>query len=323
MDHIKKQPTAAGTLPNDTVEMCLADPNLLDRVSTWSLDFRQLEPGPMTTRIRLRQGRVLNLLEIAMDRAVHQTGLAPPGTVSFGIPLSEGINHWHNRHPDPDGLLSFGTTDGFEGVSNASFQGLTLSVDQSAIEALCASLGVPFPTSLAAGGVVADTAGHASLPSITRKVLAYLDGGSPSCRNTEEEILAAMLNTCASHRSITDRSTAHARARALRVALEFMEQSAEENPPLSLICETAAVSERTLNRAFNERFGVGPKAYLLRLRLGRVHQDLLRHDPAELVSCIANRWGFWHMGQFAKDYQAHFGKLPSDTLRQTTTHRPV
>jgi len=29
---------------------------------------------------------------------------------------------------------------------------------------------------------------------------------------------------------------------------------------------------------------------------------------------MANRHGFWHMGQFAKDYKNLFGELPSQTL---------
>ena len=322
MDHIKNQPNATGTSPAGVTEMCLADPNLLDQVSAWNLDFRQLEPGPLKTKIRVRQGVMLSMMEISMDRAVHQTGLAPPNTVTFGIPLSDGITHWHNRRPTCCELLSFGTSNGFEGVSDSGFHGLTLSISQTEIVTLCERLGVPYPSLLNSGCVVPDTADLPSLPGMTRKVLACLYGRSPICRNTEEELLADMLETCAESGLTADRSTARTRARAVRIALEFMEQSAEDNPPLSHICKAAAVSERTLNRAFNERFEIGPKAYLLRLRLGRVHQDLLRHDPSELISWIANRWGFWHMGQFARDYQAQFGKLPSETLRQTTLYSP-
>jgi len=34
-----------------------------------------------------------------------------------------------------------------------------------------------------------------------------------------------------------------------------------------------------------------------------------------IIADLANEWGFWHMGQFAKDYQRQFGELPRDTLR--------
>jgi hypothetical protein len=43
-------------------------------------------------------------------------------------------------------------------------------------------------------------------------------------------------------------------------------------------------------------------------------------DPKVTVVCpngdVANRWGFWHMGQFAADYKRQFGELPSATLKR-------
>jgi AraC family transcriptional regulator, ethanolamine operon transcriptional activator len=83
------------------------------------------------------------------------------------------------------------------------------------------------------------------------------------------------------------------------------------------LCSNTGVALRTLNRAFRERFGIGPKAYLMRRRLSSVRTELLRTPADTLVADVANRWGFWHMGQFARDYKATFGELPSETLRQS------
>jgi len=64
------------------------------------------------------------------------------------------------------------------------------------------------------------------------------------------------------------------------------------------------ISDRTLLRLFQDRFHVSPKAYLNRLRLNGTHQELRRADTMKgRISDIANRWGFWHMGQFAADYR--------------------
>ncbi|NIU08828.1 MAG: helix-turn-helix domain-containing protein, partial [Phycisphaerae bacterium] len=53
-------------------------------------------------------------------------------------------------------------------------------------------------------------------------------------------------------------------------------------------------------------------------RLNRVHRDLLKgKSRGKKVSDIANRWGFWHMGQFASDYRRFYGKLPSETLMKS------
>jgi transcriptional regulator GlxA family with amidase domain len=68
-----------------------------------------------------------------------------------------------------------------------------------------------------------------------------------------------------------------------------------------------------MNRAFRERFGIGPKAYLLRQRLSRVRAALVAAPIDTVIADIANEHGFWHLGQFAKDYRTMFGELPSET----------
>ena len=40
----------------------------------------------------------------------------------------------------------------------------------------------------------------------------------------------------------------------------------------------------------------------------------MRKSSTYSVADAANEWGFWHMGQFAKDYRRMFGELPSETL---------
>ena len=98
-----------------------------------------------------------------------------------------------------------------------------------------------------------------------------------------------------------------ARSRALRVALEILDDPAAL--PLSVLdlCRAADVSPATLYRAFQESFGVGPKRYLQIRSLSGVRHDLLTAPADSLVIEIANRWGFWHMGQFAADYRRQFG----------------
>jgi AraC family ethanolamine operon transcriptional activator len=50
--------------------------------------------------------------------------------------------------------------------------------------------------------------------------------------------------------------------------------------------------------------------------LAGIREELRRSGPPVKVHHVANRWGFWHMGQFARDYQRQFGELPSETLLQ-------
>jgi AraC family ethanolamine operon transcriptional activator len=83
------------------------------------------------------------------------------------------------------------------------------------------------------------------------------------------------------------------------------------------ICRVANVSERTLQYAFRERFGITPKSFLQALRLNGVHRDLKNADSAPTkITDVAIRWGFWHMSQFAIEYQRFFGELPSETMNR-------
>ena len=81
------------------------------------------------------------------------------------------------------------------------------------------------------------------------------------------------------------------------------------------ICGAIGVSERTLQYAFQEQLGVTPKQYLQSVRLGGVRRDLRGSEPSIKIADVANRWGFWHLGQFAADYCRQFGELPSENCR--------
>ena len=74
-------------------------------------------------------------------------------------------------------------------------------------------------------------------------------------------------------------------------------------------------NESDEERAFVERFGLGPKAYYSAMRMQRVRAVLLAGGPSVRIADVAARWGFWHMGKFARDYRALFGRLPSEDLR--------
>ena len=96
----------------------------------------------------------------------------------------------------------------------------------------------------------------------------------------------------------------------------FVALYAGDNIKIADICHAADVSERTLQYAFVERFGIGPKEYLNAFRLFSARRRLRAADPRTMnVADVANECGFWHLGQFAADYRERFEELPSQTLR--------
>lgn len=82
------------------------------------------------------------------------------------------------------------------------------------------------------------------------------------------------------------------------------------------LCELTHVSRRTLQYSFESILGISPLQFLRTARLNQVRRAL--SDPLhELpIAITAANWGFWHPGQFAKDYKALFAENPSETVRR-------
>ena len=80
------------------------------------------------------------------------------------------------------------------------------------------------------------------------------------------------------------------------------------------LCRELGVSERTLHYAFQEVRGLSPMAYFKAVRLNGARRELKSAAATATVHEIAQRWGYWHTGEFAAAYRRLFGELPSQTL---------
>lgn len=119
--------------------------------------------------------------------------------------------------------------------------------------------------------------------------------------------------------ALDDDASPGPRPSRLRPVLDHMEAHADQRLTPGDLARVGCMSVRALHAAFHDELGVPPMAHLRRIRLDRVHADLLRATPgagARRIGDVAVRWGFFHPSRFARQYQERFGELPSQTARQ-------
>lgn len=98
-------------------------------------------------------------------------------------------------------------------------------------------------------------------------------------------------------------------------AREYLFENATEPVTVLELCNELYVSRRTLQNAFQQVLGIGPNAYLKTIRLNAVRRELVSpYSKQTTVKDAAMQWGFWHLGQFATDYQRLFNEKLSETL---------
>jgi AraC-like DNA-binding protein len=103
--------------------------------------------------------------------------------------------------------------------------------------------------------------------------------------------------------------------RTVKTAVDLIESVPERPWTASELAAAAGASVRSLEDGFRRHVGVSPMAYLRQCRLERVHAELREATgPGTTVGAVAYRWGFAHLGRFARAYRSRYGENPSDTL---------
>lgn len=75
------------------------------------------------------------------------------------------------------------------------------------------------------------------------------------------------------------------------------------------------ITQRMLERAAREIYGVTPNYWLRLARLNGAYKELLR-GPNTSIMDLAQRWGFGHAGRFSRFYYEIFGEYPSETSQR-------
>ncbi len=287
-------------------------------MSGWDLRFRQLDSGPHSIPFYLLHTERVTVLRISYNRGFHHYGCTPRGLVTVGIP-EDGLQDWFGRPYQDQTILPFNLASGLDLVSRPGFVAFSISVSEEFLWKVASNYQIPVADCLSdatSAAILPDSRAVQNLRNALRRL--FLASQVRFGSGEEEALAVELLLAGLGHLDITDKSTPTVRAQAIAKTLEYIEENQTEDVTIGEICAATGTSWRTLDRAFLERFGIGPKAYLQRVRLcGARTQLAVSPRGTLLVSDIANKWGFWHMGQFARDYRKVYGELPSETLKKT------
>ena len=291
----------------------------------WDLEFRQLDRGPLKARASVIASAVMASIRVEFNRRFHQQGMAPEGVWTFGLP---DVNcrgfQWCGAEAVGGDLLNFNHESGFDGTSHAGFSGVTVSFQVAHLRRLTGLMGLEEDLLDCSRKISVWRGPFTKLQWLRSQFraafcLANMQPGSnlsPASALFDTGAAEVILEILAERHGHPECSRYPERRKAVSRALELINEPERLPLKISDLCEYAGVSAPTLYRGFIERFEVSPKKYVQCRMLNGVREELRRSGPPVKIHQVANRWGFWHMGQFAADYQRQFGELPTNTLRQ-------
>jgi AraC family ethanolamine operon transcriptional activator len=307
---------SATPLPAQVIQGEFSDAGALGRAIGFEINFRQLDNARQNIPATILAGNHVTLLKMHFNCGYHQCAYAPSGAITVGIP-EVGVEDWFSATYPDQSLLLFNQASGIDLVSRRDFRAYTISIGEGFLREVSHSFQLPLADSLvspSSGGLITNSPAVQRLRCMLRSLFC----GSQPLHECETELAIELLQSGLETATLTDRSSPRTKALAIAKMLEYVEGRKGEVIGVGEVCAATGVAWRTLTRAFHERFGLSPKAYLNRIRLTEVRTQLLSAPEKLLITDIANDQGFWHMGQFARDYRLVYGELPSETLQRTT-----
>jgi AraC-like DNA-binding protein len=292
----------------------------LDHLAThtrgWDLDFRLTQKGGFSGQIRQVSLPHLLITYARFGSRLHQSGATPPGFRTFVVPTAAcGPFWWLGYKVDNRSLLRFGPEKELAAVSNADFAVYTISLQDAYLGELAQTLGKP---GVATGrGVIRLSATH--MAHLRNQLQMATFNASETVRRTYAQHLAeGLVSACAVGEALPPPAS-RGRDGAVKRVLDFLADDPAVMPDIATLCGIAHVSERTLQYAFRERYGLSPNAFVRCWQLNSARRLLRCSGRDDIrIADVAAHCGFYDPSLFASHYRRMFDELPSTTLARAT-----
>lgn len=298
--------------------LCLFDFNNI--VRSWNVDFIQLRPSKFLADLSQIVCKEIQLTYARFNTAVKQEGFSPEGVWTFAF-VNEIKIYWRNYVVEPNSVIIYAPGSEIKCVSAANFEVLTFSISDDYLLEILKQEGMEdFYHSLKYIDVLVSR--NPLWKKLREAILNEIEHHirEPNYKNAQifKESFTKKLVVLLKDSSVsTKKVSGKKRLKLLQDAEQYITQHITEPITVSTIASYLNVSERTLLYAFKNRFDMGPKAFLLVLKLNHAHHRLHQEKNNNSIASLVRDSGFWHMGHFYKDYKNFFGELPSDTLKNS------
>lgn len=289
----------------------------------WELLCKPLIAGEFRHQISAIKSENFVLYREHYNLPVRLQGLSPGGMLGLCIPLNynQDLNYWGSEYSassivaalpgSADAILSQGYAHTVVLINIARLRQAIPNDDYERLE----------------------RAARAHIFSVSPEFLGHLAGWANRLLNEAEsqtvlfekstlvdglflQLIDLLLRLSAELPPRRSSGTLATRHRGLSLALDYLRDHLDSRVSVADLCRVAGVSERTLQYAFRDEFGVSPNAFMRQRRLHAVRRALTTSSAANCtVSEVAQAHGFTELGRFAVDYRQLFGVRPSDTLK--------
>lgn len=293
----------------------------------WALHYEQLSPGRFSGLMHQVQLPGTRLVHEHSNVALRQRGSLDAGHCALALPLQATPQPaiFNGQRVDTDAIM-LGRATEIDLCTPQDFGLIAVVIDSALLNPLWEQMYGRPPSAWiesqlvvsARPGLAAELRAQHLRAMRDAAVLLGNDGSDAhddtAARQLRDALLIEWFEALPDSIDTSALPTALARKRLVDRACELMLAQADE--PLSMleVCRRLGTSRRKLNYCFHDVLGSSPVKHLRAVRLNGVRREL--RSTAATVQDAAARWGFWHLGQFSRDYKRQFGELPSQTLKQ-------
>ena len=292
----------------------------------WSIDYRQLHPGELKIRSIIQEEGEFSVVRQTVSRHLEVIGEAPAGMMTIIIPISgEGLCvNGHKLNASKMAIVLPGTDTSF--LTGSLLNSASIYVPTSIFEAYAHAM-APDWTGINNGNVITVKPRRDLFLAFRRQVISSLPAGTE--KNSRKGSISALAAEAVSLISDPERISlcGYQQAtseifRVLQRAREYIDSNLSERIRIADLCNYSCTSLSKLERTFQRELQMSPSQYILARRLAAAKRDLNEASSnGKQIAQIATDYCFNHLGRFAGVYRAHFGELPSETLRSSLIRR--